>query len=80
MRIAHQGVTPAPLPPNMQALASGNLTQIASQITLPAQTPPQVASQTTTGAARPAPTRTSARPEPAAGLDGWLMDRLFGGR
>ena len=36
---------------------------------------------------RPAPTRASApppqpntRPEPAAGLDGWLVDRLFGGR
>ena len=34
---------------------------------------------------RPPPTRTSAppnpnaRPEPAAGLDGWLVDRLFGG-
>jgi penicillin-binding protein 1A len=27
---------------------------------------------------RPAPTRTSVRPEAAAGLDGWLMDRLFG--
>jgi penicillin-binding protein 1A len=32
------------------------------------------------GGNRPAPTRTSVRPEPAAGLDGWLMDRLFGGR
>jgi penicillin-binding protein 1A len=27
---------------------------------------------------RPAPTRTSTRPEAAAGLDGWLVDRLFG--
>ena len=27
---------------------------------------------------RPAPMQTSARPEAAAGLDGWLMDRLFG--
>ena len=33
------------------------------------------------GANRPAPTRASApstRPEAAAGLDGWLVDRLFG--
>jgi penicillin-binding protein 1A len=30
------------------------------------------------GAVRPTPTRTSTRPEAAAGLDGWLMDRLFG--
>jgi penicillin-binding protein 1A len=33
-------------------------------------------------AIRPAPTRASAsvRPEAASGLDGWLVDRLFGGR
>jgi penicillin-binding protein 1A len=30
--------------------------------------------------ARPQPMQTSARPEAAAGLDGWLVDRLFGGR
>jgi penicillin-binding protein 1A len=24
------------------------------------------------------PTRTAARPEAASGLDGWLVDRLFG--
>jgi penicillin-binding protein 1A len=30
------------------------------------------------GGYRPAPTRTAVRPEAAAGLDGWLMDRLFG--
>ena len=29
---------------------------------------------------RPAPPQTGVRPEPAAGLDGWLIDRLFGGR
>jgi penicillin-binding protein 1A len=29
-------------------------------------------------AARPAPTRASVRPEAAGGLDGWLVDRLFG--
>ena len=30
------------------------------------------------GAGRPAPMRASVRPEAASGLDGWLMDRLFG--
>jgi penicillin-binding protein 1A len=74
MRTAHQGVPPAPLPPNMQAIASNTLTQIASQITPSAQAAPQ----STTGTARQAPGRGAARPEPAAGLDGWLMDRLFG--
>jgi len=76
MRAAHQGVPPAPLPPSMQAVASNTLTQIASQISPSTQAAPQ----TTTGAARPAPARASVRPEPAAGLDGWLMDRLFGAR
>jgi penicillin-binding protein 1A len=51
------------------------LTQIASQITGP--TPPAPV-QAAPG--RPAPPRAPARPEPAAGLDGWLMDRLFGRR
>ncbi len=60
----------------MQAVATNTLTQIASQITAPTPAAPQ----TTTGAARTSPGRGSTRPEPAAGLDGWLMDRLFGGR
>jgi penicillin-binding protein 1A len=56
----------------------------------PMQSPSQVQSQAptplpTSGAYRPPPTRTSAppnpsaRPEAAAGLDGWLMERVFGG-
>jgi penicillin-binding protein 1A len=73
MRTAHQGVPVAALPPNPQAF--GNLAQIASQISPPTQATPQPASGTT----RPQPARASARPEPSAGLDGWLMDRLFGG-
>jgi penicillin-binding protein 1A len=79
MRAAHQGVPPAPLPPSMQAVASNTLSQIVSQISPSAQAAPQTTPQTTTGTARPAPApgRGPARPEPA-GLDGWLMDRLFG--
>jgi penicillin-binding protein 1A len=30
--------------------------------------------------ARPPVTQTSSRPEADAGLDGWLIDRVFGGR
>jgi penicillin-binding protein 1A len=74
MRAAHQGVPVAYLP---NALGSNGglttLTQIASQITGP--TPP---APVQAGPGRPAPGRAPARPEPAAGLDGWLMDRLFG--
>ena len=71
MRAAHQGVPVVAL----QAAQTGqfsNLAQIASQITAP--TPP-----TTVNSPSRAPlARAAVRPEPAAGLDGWLMDRLFG--
>jgi len=69
MRSAHQGVTVAGLP-NSQMTGS-TLAQIASQIT-----PPTAPVQA--GPPGRAP-RGPVRPEPAAGLDRWLMDRLFGG-
>jgi len=73
MKAAHQGVPVAQLP-NSQSGPFSNLAQIASQISAP--TPP--APLTAGGANRPPPTRASVRPEAAGGLDGWLMDRLFG--
>jgi penicillin-binding protein 1A len=73
MKAAHQGVPVAALP-NSQSGPFSNLAQIASQISAP--TPP--APLTAGGTNRPAPTRASVRPEAAGGLDGWLMDRLFG--
>jgi penicillin-binding protein 1A len=55
-----------------------NLTQVASQVTAPsAQAPVPLP---VGGPNRVAPTRSSVRPEAAAGLDGWLMERLFGRR
>jgi penicillin-binding protein 1A len=78
MKAAHQGVTPAPLPASQQP--GGMLTTIAQAIsppTSPSVVPSSVA-PSAVPSTRPAPTRTSARPEAAAGLDGWLMDRLFG--
>jgi penicillin-binding protein 1A len=75
MRAAHQGVPVASLPNSQPPSPFSNLMQAASQITPPTPSMPLPA-----GGNRPAPTRTSVRPEPAAGLDGWLMDRLFGGR
>ncbi|HWX07890.1 MAG TPA: PBP1A family penicillin-binding protein [Bradyrhizobium sp.] len=71
MRAAHQGVPVAALPNSQGGGLLTNLMQAASQVTAPAPIPSGTAN-------RPAPTRTSARPEAAAGLDGWLMDRLFG--
>jgi penicillin-binding protein 1A len=66
MRAAHQGVAAAALP-NSQLGPVSSLAQIASQIGVP-----------TSGGARPAPTRAAVRSGAAGGLDGWLMDRLFG--
>jgi penicillin-binding protein 1A len=71
MRAAHQGVPVAALPASQ---AGGFFTSIAQATpqTSAAANPPAGA----TG--RPAPTRASVRPEASRGLDGWLMDRLFG--
>jgi len=73
MRAAHQGVPVVALPA-AQTSPLANLAQIASQITAPTPSAPAPAA----AGGRPQPTRAAARPEPAAGLDGWLMDRLFG--
>jgi penicillin-binding protein 1A len=75
MKAAHQGVPVAALP-NSQAggLFSNFVQAAASQAGNSAGIAPSPAS----GAVRPAPTRASVRPEAASGLDGWLMDRLFG--
>jgi len=71
MRVAHQGVPVAALP---GAQAVGLLANIA-----PASPPSNVATNPASAAiaGRPAPTRASVRPE-AGGLDGWLINRLFG--
>jgi penicillin-binding protein 1A len=71
MKTAHQGVPVAALPGAPSGGLFSNLTQVTSQI-VPGTPMPA------TGTSRPAPTRTSVRPEAASGLDGWLMDRLFG--
>ena len=73
MKVAHQGVSPVPLPASQ---GGGLFTNIAQAASPGAVLSPPVAPVGT----RPAPTRASARPEPASGLglDGWLMDRLFG--
>jgi penicillin-binding protein 1A len=71
MKTAHQGAAVAALPGAQSGGVLSNLAQISSQI-VPATPVPA------SGSSRPAPTRTSVRPEAASGLDGWLMDRLFG--
>ncbi len=76
MRAAHEGVPVAALPNSQVNWGLSNLAQAASQVSAP--TPPAPVNNGG-GSYRPPPTRANVRPEPAAGLDGWLMDRLFGG-
>jgi penicillin-binding protein 1A len=72
MKAAHQGVPVAALP---ASTTGGVLTTIAQAVS-----PGAPVSSPSPAVTRPAPTRASVRPEAASGLDGWLMDRLFGGR
>jgi penicillin-binding protein 1A len=77
MKAAHQGVTPAPLPASQPP--GGLLTTIAQAVSPPgAAVAPPSAVGTRNFPASPA--RTSSRPEASSGLglDGWLVDRLFG--
>lgn len=75
MRAAHEGVPVANLPNAQASWGLSNLAQAASQVS-----PPTAAAPANAGGYRPPPpTRANVRPEAAAGLDGWLMDRLFGG-
>jgi len=92
MRSAHQGVPVASLPKS-QAGGGGLLSNLFQSASPPqpsyqpsAQAPVPLAPIPSGGGYRSPPTRTSApppnpsaRPEAAAGLDGWLMDRVFGG-
>ncbi|MGA2993910.1 transglycosylase domain-containing protein [Bradyrhizobium sp.] len=75
MKAAHQGVPPAPLP---ASTPGGLLTTIAQAVSSGAASPGAPVSPPPAVAAKPASTRASVRPEAAGGLDGWLVDRLFG--
>ncbi len=78
MRTAHEGVPVAALPNAQAGWGLSNLAQAASQVSPPTQAAPGPAPANNVGY-RPPPARANVRPEAAAGLDGWLMDRLFGG-
>ncbi|WP_354031669.1 PBP1A family penicillin-binding protein [Bradyrhizobium sp. S3.2.6] len=81
MRTAHEGVQVAALPNLQSNWGPANLVQVSSQVSPPTQavTGPASAPVNNGGYRSPPPARANARPEAAAGLDGWLMDRLFGG-
>jgi penicillin-binding protein 1A len=79
MKTAHEGVPVAALPNAPGGWGLSNLAQAASQVSPPTMASPGPAPVSNSGYRPPPPTRANARPEAAAGLDGWLMDRLFGG-
>jgi penicillin-binding protein 1A len=72
MRVAHQGVPVAALPGSQAGGLLANLTQGMPQSNVAASPP------STAVVGRAPPTRASVRPETANGLDGWLINRLFG--
>jgi penicillin-binding protein 1A len=75
MKAALQGVPVASLPNSQGSGLFGNLAQVGAPS---AQAPAPVVPLPVGGPNRPPPARSSARPQAAAGLDGWLMERLFG--
>lgn len=79
MRTAHEGVPVASLPSSQATWGLSNLAQAASQVSPPTAAAPGPAPANNGGYRTPPPTRANVRPEAASGLDGWLMDRLFGG-
>ena len=92
MKVAHQNVPVAALPGSqsqggfLSGLFGGNSrTQSQpsrSQVSdaNPSYIPPATNSPNPYSQARAPVTQTSVRPEAASGLDGWLIDRVFGGR
>jgi penicillin-binding protein 1A len=82
MRAALQGVPVATLPTWQGDSPLSNLAQAASQISAPTPTttPASLAPVAPPNTAyRPQPSRGAVRPQADAGLDGWLIQRLFGG-
>ncbi len=77
MRAAHQGLRPEPIP-GTQRGPLPDIAQFGRQVIAPPDPVPAAASATV--GSRPQPVRSDVRPEAASGLDGWLVDRLFGGR
>ena len=86
MKAAHQNVTPTELPgppPGdlLSTLFSGgrpNSQQANAPQSITPQGVPQPGYIPSQAAPAPRPVRAAVRPEAASGLDGWLVDRLFG--
>jgi penicillin-binding protein 1A len=86
MKAAHQNVPVAELPRAPQGGFLSSMFQSPGRQSAPPAPPtpdtpsPYPYPPQANAAANPRVTRTSTRPEASNGLDGWLVDRLFGGR
>ncbi len=82
MRAAHQGVPVAALPYSQVPGPFSNVAQAGAQVSAPSPAPSAAPASLApfpgTAPNRPPPPRGSVRPEADAGLDGWLIQRLFG--
>jgi penicillin-binding protein 1A len=78
MRAAHQGVPVAVLPGSQVGGFFSNVAQVTPQAGVAAGSPAAASLAPAPTAARSAAPRGAVRPEATAGLDGWLMQRLFG--
>jgi penicillin-binding protein 1A len=74
MKVAHQGVPVVDIP-GLAGGVPGFSPSLSPGISPPIAPPPPA-----TVALRPAPPGDPARREAGNGLDGWLLDRLFGRR
>jgi penicillin-binding protein 1A len=74
MKVAHQNAPVAALPGSQSGGFFSGLVQAVSASNAPAVGSLSPGSAT----GRPTPTRSSVRPQAGGGLDGWLVDRLFG--
>jgi len=90
MKVAHQGVAVASLPGTGMSFATPSSPPTASAVPPPAAFPPAVNSAPVAASTPPTvpvpPAPISGRPPPqqppsgSNGIDGWLIDRLFGRR
>jgi len=78
MRAAHQGVPVAALPGSQAGGFFSNVAQVTPQAGVALASPAPASLAPAPSAGRSAAARGAVRPEAAAGIDGWLMQRLFG--
>jgi penicillin-binding protein 1A len=82
MKAAHQGAPPQALSTSWSGGWLANAGTTTSAVAAPADpgAPAPPTSIGSGGSGRPAPTQVAQRPAAGGGMDGWLIDKLFGKR